>query len=94
VSDAGWEGVEVDGEYYAWRGPLKGLRDFEAEAEPPGLLEAIRLRGLEPGWARRDRLATGGRRQVFATDRRTYRRAIARGGELILVVTPPEGSKT
>jgi hypothetical protein len=93
VSDAGWEGVEVDGDYYAWRGPLRGLRDYEAEAEPPGLLEAIRLRGLEPGWARRDRLATGGRRQVFATDRLTYRRPIAHGGELFLVVSSPQASQ-
>lgn len=88
-SEAGWQGIDLNGTYYAWDGPLSGLPDYDAEPEPDGMVDALRGRGLVPRWTRPENVSTHrtrGKGQVFATDRLTYRRAIINGRDLVLIV--------
>jgi hypothetical protein len=89
----GWEGVDHDGSYFAWKGPnLRSLDDRNPVPEPPGLVEKIRERGLEPGYGLMRYLAgklKSGRLQVFETDTRSWKRAVTAGGNTVLIVAPP-----
>jgi hypothetical protein len=84
----GWKGVSVGNVFYAWEGPLTGLPDLEPEAEPRGLLDALRANGLTPTWSDQARLSKRiqqGKHPLFATDRRTFRRKITQGGNVLIV---------
>ncbi len=75
-----WEGIQIGGVFYAWAGSLLGLKDLDPVSPPAGLLEEIEKRGLKPRWANRNRLShhiERGLAQVFATDRKTWRRPVS-----------------
>jgi len=75
-----WEGIQIDGVFYAWAGSLLGLKDLEPVSPPASLLEEIEKRGLKPRWANSSRLShhiERGLAQVFATDRKTWRRSVS-----------------
>ena len=83
-----WEGVQLGGAYYAWAGPLLDLQDREPVPPPPGLLEEIERRGLHTRWGNHDRLAhhiQRGLMQVYATDRRQWKRPVEDRRRLLLV---------
>lgn len=87
-NEPAWEGVSIQDVYYAWAGPLLGLQDFEAVPAPPGLLQEIERRGLRARWGNQDNLpqhVQRGLAQVFATDRRLWRRPVTDRGRLLLV---------
>jgi hypothetical protein len=94
-----WEGVEVDGRYFAWSGPtLHSLPDRLQIPAFRGLEDALRESGIEPRFGREERLRdhlSSGRLQVFETDRRTWRRALlmAGSGEQVLLVVKPTAPK-
>jgi hypothetical protein len=91
-----WEGIVHDGQFYAWAGPLLDLEDREQVTEPPGLADELRRRGLRVRFSRLDRLSRRlglGWAQVFATDRRSWRRAIA-SGDQVMLVTAAHGEGT
>jgi len=93
INTEGWAGLELHGCVFAWEGPLIGLDDRAAEPEPPGLIDALRQNSLQPSWARRDQLPrhrSDGTKQVFATDRRTWRRAIIDGDTVLVESGPAE----
>lgn len=88
-----WVGVQVGSRYFAWDGNgLHALEDRKPAPTPPGLLEAIRAAGLNPGYGRRERLEQKFRRgllQVFETDKKSWRREVRGvGGEQVLLVRP------
>lgn len=86
-----WEGIQLQGVFYAWSGPLLHLQDRESVPPPAGLLEGIQRRGLAPRWAARDRVPQHierGLSQVFATDQRTWRRPIMDRGRPLMVGNP------
>ncbi len=71
--------------------PLLNLQDHDPVPAPAGLLDEIRRRGLQPRWARLDRLphhVERGLAQVFATDRRIWRRPVIDRGRPLLVGNP------
>lgn len=75
-----WEGIQIDGVFYAWAGSLLGLKDLDPVPPPANLLEEIKKRGLKPRWANMNRLShhiERGLAQVFATDRKTWRRPVS-----------------
>jgi hypothetical protein len=77
--EAAWEGVHVAGVFYAWAGSLLALEDRDPVPPPAGLLKEIEKRGLKPGWANITRMShhiERGLAQVFATDRKTWRRPV------------------
>lgn len=83
-----WEGIVFDGNYFAWAGPLLGLEDRDPVPCPPGLDEQLRSRGLRVRFGRPDRLdhhIGRGRAQVFATDRKSWRRVVESQGQVLLV---------
>ncbi len=87
-NEAAWEGVQLQGVYYAWAGQLLNLEDRESVPPPAGLLQEIQRRGLHSRWGNQDRLAhhiQRGLAQVFATDRETWRRPVVDRGRLLLV---------
>jgi hypothetical protein len=87
-NEQAWEGVLIQGVYYAWAGPLVNLQDRDAVPPPQTLLQEIERRGLHARWGNHDRLAhhvQRGLAQVFATDRETWRRPVADRGHLLLV---------
>ena len=87
-NEAGWEGVQLQGVYYVWAGPLLNLQDLYPVPPPAGLLQEIERRGLHPRWGNQDRLAhhiQRGLAQVFATDRETWRRPVVDRRRLLLV---------
>lgn len=93
LDEAGWAGVTLDDMYYAWQGPLGGLQDRVAETEPADLIEALKDAGTTPRWTRSDKLTEAKRRgmhQVFATDRKTWRRAISNQGMVLTVLPEPD----
>jgi hypothetical protein len=74
-----WEGVQIDNIFYAWAGPLLALEDRDPIPPPSGLLKEIERRGLKPRWANKNRIThhiERGLAEVFATDRRTWRRPV------------------
>jgi hypothetical protein len=86
LAEPAWEGVTLDGAFYAWSGPLIQMQDRDDAVAPQGLMAALRDRGADPAWATRlDRAVERGSLQVFATDRRSWKRAIASGlGKLVV----------
>ncbi len=79
ATNADWIGIDLGGEYFAWRGPHASLEDRKPIAEPRGLVDALRAAGLTPHWSAKDRLAKAferGLHQVFLTDRESFRREI------------------
>jgi hypothetical protein len=77
--EAAWECIKIGGDFYAWAGPLLALEDRDPISPPTGLLEEIERRGLKPRWANTNRMShhiERGLAQVFATDRKTWRRPI------------------
>lgn len=87
-NEPAWEGVQIQGVYYAWAGPLLNLQDLYSVPPPMGLVQEIETRGLHTRWGTKDRLAhhiQRGLAQVFATDRKTWRRPVADRGRLLLV---------
>jgi hypothetical protein len=90
-----WEGVEFEGTFYAWAGPMFGLRDEPAIPYHPRLIDVLKARGLRVRIGKPERLAEhfGRERcQVFATDRKIWRRPVG-GNRQILLVTRPEDVK-
>lgn len=83
-----WEGFQFEGEYYAWAGSLLNLDDRPSIAPPAGLLHEIKRRGFRLRWGNQDRLPhhlERGLAQVFATDRKKWRRPVMDKGRLLLV---------
>ena len=80
-----WSGVEVDGRYFAWSGPvLHQLVDRPAAPTPAGVEGALREIGMTPRFGRLENLRNHfakGRLQVFETDQRTWRRALLLSGD-------------
>jgi hypothetical protein len=77
--EAAWEGVQVGDVSYAWAGSLLALEDRDQVPPPAGLLKEFERRGLKPRWANKDRMShhiERGLAQVFATDRKTWRRPV------------------
>lgn len=88
ADEAAWEGVQIQGAYYAWAGPLLNLQDRDSVPPPPNLIQEIERRGFHVRWGNRDRLPHHVQRglvQVFATDRESWRRAVEDRGRLLLV---------
>ncbi len=86
-----WEGLDHEGRYFAWQGPtLHNLVDRDPEPTPAGLLEVLRAAGWEPSYGLPAKLESAfarGRKRVFETDRKEWRRAILGShGEQILLV--------
>lgn len=87
-NEQAWEGVQLQGVYYAWSGALFNLEDWEPVPPPAGLLQEIERRGLHARWGNRDRFADHVQRglaQVFATDRATWRRPVTDRGRSLWV---------
>ncbi len=77
--EAAWEGIQVGGVFYSWAGSLLALEDRDPVSPPTGLLKEIEKRGLKPRWANKNRMShhvERGLAQVFATDRKTWRRPV------------------
>jgi TIR domain len=77
--EAAWEGIQVGDVFYAWAGSLLALEDRDSVPPPSGLLEEIERRGFKPRWANMDKMGhhiERGLAQVFATDRKTWRRPV------------------
>lgn len=88
LNEPAWEGIEVNGVFYAWAGPLLNLADHEPAPPPANLIDEITRRGLVPRWANLERLAAHverGLAQVFATDRRAWRRPITDRRRVLMV---------
>ncbi len=87
-NEVAWEGIQLEGVYYAWAGSLVDLEDRASVVPPAGLLQEIERRGIHPRWGNQDRLAhhvERGLAQVFATDRETWRRPVMDRGRSLLV---------
>lgn len=77
--EAAWEGIQVGNVFYAWAGSLLALEDRDSVPPPSDLLKEIERRGLKPRWANTNRMTNHlerGLAQVFATDRKTWRRPV------------------
>jgi len=77
--EAAWEDIQVGDVFCAWAGSLLALEDRDPVPPPAGLLKEIERRGLNPRWANKNRMShhiERGLAQVFATDRKTWRRPI------------------
>ena len=86
--EAAWEGVLVGDVFYAWAGSLLALEDRDQVPPPAGLLKEIERRGLKPRWANNARMShhiERGLAQVFATDRKTWRRPVFDQNRLLMV---------
>lgn len=78
--EAAWEGIQVGDVFYAWAGSLLALEDRDPVPAPAGLLKEIEKRGLKPRWANKNRMShhiERGLAQVFATDRKAWRRPVS-----------------
>ena len=90
-NEPAWEGVALQGMFYAWAGPLLRLKNCDPVPAPAGLLEQIRQRGLTPRWATSGNVGhhvERGLAQVFATDRELWRCAIMDRGRSLMVGNP------
>jgi hypothetical protein len=90
VREGGWWGVLIGGDFYAWEGPLTDLPEREpVEMAPelePRLRTALNEAGALPSWqTNTDLLTWRDEQRVFITDRRTYKRAIASGKDILFV---------
>lgn len=78
-NEPAWEGIQIGDDFYAWAGSLLALEDRDPVSPPAGLLNEIEKRGLKPRWANKNRLShhiERGLAQVFATDRKTWKRPV------------------
>ena len=88
-----WEGVEFQGTFFAWAGPLLQLDDKAAIPYPPQLVAVLRQRGLSVSFGNPEKLSHHfgrGRCQVFATDRKSWRRPVVKDQQLLLVARPED----
>lgn len=86
-----WEGVEFQGTYYAWAGPLLAVEDRPAVPYLPQLIKVLEDRGVRASFGNPERLSEHlgrGRCQVFATDRKSWRRPVVRDRQFLLVKRP------
>lgn len=86
-SEPVWEGVEFQGTYYAWAGPLLAMEDREAVQHSPLLIKALEDLGARVSFGNPERLSDHlgrGRCQVFATDKKRWRRPVMRGQQFLL----------
>jgi hypothetical protein len=91
VDEGAWEGIEISGAFFVWAGPLLNLEDRPETPPPPGLMDAIRGRGLAPRWVNMSNIAERverGLAQVFATDRHLWRRPVTDRGRVLMVGSP------
>ncbi len=94
-----FQGVSVGDKFFDWGGPLHKLEDFDPIANPPGVLEALRVAGAEPSFVHHlnvRALLANGFVKVFATDRLTWKRELLEpgNGNNILTVRPPGAAPT
>ena len=90
-TEGAWEGIELEGQFYAWAGSLLNLEDRACVPAPPGLLDEIRRRGLVPRWAVSERIGDHverGAAQVFATNRVVWRRPVEDRLGVLMVGNP------
>ena len=88
-----WEGLEFQGIFYAWAGPLLGLEDKNGVPHSRELLKLLEDRGMRVSFGNPERLSDHfgrGRCQVFATDKRNWRRPVVRARQLLLVSRPED----
>jgi hypothetical protein len=90
VRDGGWSGVVIGDDFYAWEGPLTDLPEGEPVEMPreldPRLRAALNETGALPSWqTKSDLLTWRDEQRVFITDRRTYKRAIVSGKDVLFV---------
>lgn len=94
VRESGWSGVQVGSRFYVWDGPLDDLEDrdpivmrLELDAE---LNTALDEAGVRRRWlSKRLMFGAGNVRQVFVTNRKTYKREVIHG-DVVLVVQLPD----
>ena len=90
VREGGWWGVLIDGDFYAWEGPLTDLPEHEpvemSRELDPRLRTALNEAGALPSWQMNSDLLTWRDEQrVFITDRRSYKRPIVSGKDVLFV---------
>src|SRR5260221_305604 len=86
-----WEGLEFQGTFYAWAGPLLGLQDRDGVPCAPQLVKLLEDHGMGVSFGNLQRLSAHfgrGRFQVFATDKKNWRRPVVRDRQLLLVRRP------
>jgi hypothetical protein len=93
-----WYGIEIRNRHFARDGPnLHSLPDRPPVPTPPFLTQAIQDRGIQPSFGLKGQLRSAlaqGKRQVFETDRATWRREMlyADDGNQVLLVLDPQFS--
>lgn len=92
IKEGGWWGARIGDDFYAWEGPLADLPEHEpvemSRELDPRLRTALNDAGVLPDWeTKTDLLTWRDEQRVFITDRRTYKRAIVSGKD-VLVVRP------
>lgn len=88
-----WEGLEFQGIFYAWAGPLLGLEDRDGVPYSPQLIRLLEDRGMGVSFGNPERLSDHfgkGRCQVFVTDKKIWRRPVVRDRQLLLVTRPED----
>jgi hypothetical protein len=87
ADEGGWQGVQVGPRFYAWDGPLEELKDWEpvkiALLLPEELKKALDEAGAMASWQSRE--LDSGQRQLFITDKVTYKRAIVSADQRLVV---------
>jgi len=91
VREGGWSGVLIGDDFYAWEGPLTDLREDDpvemSRDLDPRLRTALSEAGAQPSWqTKSDLLTWRDEQRVFITDRRTYKRAIVNGKDVLFVL--------
>jgi hypothetical protein len=94
VREGGWSGVSIGDDFYAWEGPLTDLpEDDPVEMSrdlDPRLRTALSEAGALPSWqTKSDLLTWRDEQRVFITDRRTYKRAVVNGKDVLFVRSAP-----
>jgi hypothetical protein len=92
-SEPTWEGLEFQGTFYAWAGPLLALDDKDAVPYSPQLTKLLEDRGMGVSFGNPEMLSDHfrrGRCQVFATDKKNWRRPVVHGRQLLLVKRPQD----
>jgi hypothetical protein len=95
-SESAWEGIEFQRTYYAWAGPLLAMEDWAAVPYSPQLIKALEGLGLAVSFGNPEILSDHlrrGRSQVFATDKRKWRRPVTRGRQFLLARPPDDANK-
>ena len=90
-SEPRWEGVEFQGTYYAWAGPLLAMEDRAAVPHSPLLIKALENVGVRVSFGNPEMLSDHlgrGRCQVYATDKKRWRRPVMRGRQFLLAQPP------